>query len=42
MKAVLLDPSHYGVFYNGDAYIVLSNQGKDGSDLHMWMGVYYF
>ncbi|XP_056602586.1 capping protein (actin filament), gelsolin-like a [Triplophysa dalaica] len=38
MKAVLLDPLQYSVFYNGDAYIVLSNQGRDGSDLHMWMG----
>ncbi|KTG04939.1 hypothetical protein cypCar_00002453 [Cyprinus carpio] len=38
MKAVLLDPSQRGIFYNGDAYIVLSNRGKNGSDLHMWMG----
>lgn len=39
MKAVLLDPSQRGIFYNGDAYIVLSNRGKEGSDLHMWMGI---
>uniref|UniRef100_A0A673KK62 Macrophage-capping protein n=1 Tax=Sinocyclocheilus rhinocerous TaxID=307959 RepID=A0A673KK62_9TELE len=38
MRAVLLEPSQRGIFYNGDAYIVLSNRGKDGSDLHMWMG----
>ncbi|XP_052449656.1 macrophage-capping protein-like isoform X2 [Carassius gibelio] len=38
MRAVLLDPSQRGIFYNGDAYIVLSNRGKNGSDLHMWMG----
>ncbi|XP_026066404.1 macrophage-capping protein [Carassius auratus] len=38
MKAVLLEPSQRGIFYNGDSYIVLGNRGKDGSDLHMWMG----
>ncbi|XP_051965064.1 macrophage-capping protein-like [Xyrauchen texanus] len=38
MKAVPLDSSQQGIFYSGDAYIVLSNRGKDGSDLHMWMG----
>ncbi|XP_043094506.1 capping protein (actin filament), gelsolin-like a isoform X2 [Puntigrus tetrazona] len=38
MRAVLLEPSQRGIFYNGDSYIVLSNRGKDGSDLHMWMG----
>ncbi|TRY81538.1 hypothetical protein DNTS_012067 [Danionella cerebrum] len=38
MKAVPLETSQSGVFFNGDAYIVLNNREKDGSDLHMWMG----
>lgn len=38
MKAVLLDPSEVGAFYNGDSYLVLENRGQSGSDLHMWIG----
>lgn len=38
MKAVLLDPSSVGAFYNGDSYLVLDNRGELGTDLHMWIG----
>lgn len=38
MKAVLLDPSEVGAFYNGDSYLVLENRGQLGADLHMWIG----
>ncbi|KAG9351698.1 hypothetical protein JZ751_022949 [Albula glossodonta] len=38
MKAVLLDPSDLGAFFNGDSYLVLSNRGDEGADLHMWIG----
>lgn len=38
MKAVLLDPSEVGSFYNGDSYLVLKNDGEQGADLHMWIG----
>ena len=38
MKAVLLDPSEVGAFYNGDSYLVLENRGELGADLHMWIG----
>ncbi|XP_041842600.1 capping protein (actin filament), gelsolin-like b isoform X1 [Melanotaenia boesemani] len=38
MKAVLLDPSEVGAFYNGDSYLVLENRGDQGADLHMWIG----
>lgn len=38
MKAVLLDPSAVGAFYNGDSYLVLDNRGELGTDLHMWIG----
>uniref|UniRef100_A0A3Q1C4S1 Macrophage-capping protein n=1 Tax=Amphiprion ocellaris TaxID=80972 RepID=A0A3Q1C4S1_AMPOC len=38
MKAVLLDPSEVGAFYNGDSYLVLENRGEQGADLHMWIG----
>lgn len=38
MKAVLLDPSMVGAFYNGDSYLVLENRGQLGADLHMWLG----
>lgn len=38
MKAVLLEPSLVGAFYNGDSYLVLDNRGEDGTDLHMWIG----
>lgn len=38
MKAVPLDPSEVGAFYNGDSYLVLENRGEQGSDLHMWIG----
>lgn len=38
MKAVLLDASEVGAFYNGDSYLVLQNRGLMGADLHMWIG----
>ncbi|KAM9424603.1 capping protein (actin filament), gelsolin-like b [Pholidichthys leucotaenia] len=38
MKAVPLDPSEVGAFYNGDSYLVLQNRGEEGTDLHMWIG----
>lgn len=38
MKAVLLDPSEVGAFYNGDSYLVLMNRGEEGADLHSWIG----
>uniref|UniRef100_A0A8C6WPG5 Macrophage-capping protein n=1 Tax=Neogobius melanostomus TaxID=47308 RepID=A0A8C6WPG5_9GOBI len=38
MKAVLLDPTEIGAFYNGDSYLVLKNRGEQGADLHMWIG----
>ncbi|XP_026208928.1 capping protein (actin filament), gelsolin-like b [Anabas testudineus] len=38
MKAVLLDRSELGAFYNGDSYLVLNNRGDEGADLHMWLG----
>lgn len=38
MKAVLLDPTEIGAFYNGDSYLVLQNRGENGADLHMWIG----
>lgn len=38
MKAVLLDLSEVGAFYNGDSYLVLDNRGEQGTDLHMWIG----
>ncbi|XP_049609349.1 capping protein (actin filament), gelsolin-like b [Syngnathus scovelli] len=38
MKAVPLPSSEVGVFYNGDAYLVLENRGELGTDLHMWLG----
>ncbi|KAI1898834.1 hypothetical protein AGOR_G00076430 [Albula goreensis] len=38
MKAVPLDPSELGAFFNGDSYLVLSNRGEEGADLHMWIG----
>lgn len=38
MKAVLLDPTEIGAFYNGDSYLVLQNRGVNGADLHMWIG----
>ncbi|KAM4611309.1 capping protein (actin filament), gelsolin-like b isoform 2-T2 [Polymixia lowei] len=38
MKAVLLDPSEVGAFFNGDSYLVLENRGQLGADLHMWIG----
>ncbi|XP_061104974.1 macrophage-capping protein-like isoform X2 [Conger conger] len=38
MKAVPLDPSDLGAFFTGDSYLVLSNRGEDGADLHMWIG----
>lgn len=38
MKAVLLDPSVVGAFYNGDSYLVLDNRGEEGVNLYMWIG----
>uniref|UniRef100_A0A146VRE5 Macrophage-capping protein n=1 Tax=Fundulus heteroclitus TaxID=8078 RepID=A0A146VRE5_FUNHE len=38
MKAVQLDPSEVGAFFNGDSYLVLDNRGDQGADLHMWIG----
>lgn len=38
MKAVQLDRSEVGAFYNGDSYLVLDNRGQLGADLHMWIG----
>lgn len=38
MKAVLLDPTEVGSFYNGDSYLVLDNRGETGADIHMWIG----
>lgn len=38
MKAVQLDSSEVGAFYNGDSYLVLENRGQEGADLHMWIG----
>lgn len=38
MKAVRLDSSEVGAFYNGDSYLVLDNRGEQGADLHMWIG----
>lgn len=38
MKAVQLDNSEVGAFYNGDSYLVLENRGQEGADLHMWIG----
>ncbi|XP_076867744.1 macrophage-capping protein-like isoform X2 [Brachyhypopomus gauderio] len=38
MKAVRLDQAQLGVFYTGDAYLILSNRGSSGAELHMWMG----
>lgn len=38
MKAVLLDPSVVGAFYNGDSYVVLDNRGEEGANLYMWIG----
>ncbi|XP_062845294.1 capping protein (actin filament), gelsolin-like a [Trichomycterus rosablanca] len=37
MEAVQLDSTQLGVFYTGDAYIIL-NKHRGGADLHMWMG----
>ncbi|KAJ8416664.1 hypothetical protein AAFF_G00325420 [Aldrovandia affinis] len=38
MKAVPMEPSELGAFFNGDSYLVLSNRGEEGADLHMWIG----
>ncbi|XP_067117843.1 capping protein (actin filament), gelsolin-like b [Osmerus mordax] len=38
MKAVPLEPSEVGAFFNGDSYLVLENRGEQGADLHMWIG----
>lgn len=38
MKAVPLDPTEVGSFYNGDSYLVLDNRGEMGADIHMWIG----
>ncbi|XP_028330817.1 capping protein (actin filament), gelsolin-like b isoform X1 [Gouania willdenowi] len=38
MKAVPLDASEVGAFFNGDSYLVLDNRGDQGADIHMWIG----
>ncbi|KAM9827523.1 capping protein (actin filament), gelsolin-like b [Neosynchiropus ocellatus] len=38
MKAVALNSSEVGAFYNGDSYLVLENRGEEGADIHMWIG----
>lgn len=38
MKAVPLEASEVGAFFNGDSYLVLENRGDQGADLHMWIG----
>lgn len=38
MKAVPLDQTEVGSFYNGDSYLVLDNRGEMGADIHMWIG----
>ncbi|XP_023688193.1 capping protein (actin filament), gelsolin-like b isoform X2 [Paramormyrops kingsleyae] len=38
MKAVPLEPAEFGAFFSGDSYLVLSNRGEEGADLHMWIG----
>ncbi|CAJ1086198.1 macrophage-capping protein [Xyrichtys novacula] len=38
MKAVLLDSSEVGAFYNGDSYLVLDNRGPGLVNIHMWLG----
>uniref|UniRef100_A0A3Q3L6N0 Macrophage-capping protein n=1 Tax=Mastacembelus armatus TaxID=205130 RepID=A0A3Q3L6N0_9TELE len=38
MKAVRLDSSEVGAFFNGDSYLVLDNRGEQGADIHMWIG----
>ncbi|KAG7495928.1 macrophage-capping protein [Solea senegalensis] len=38
MKAVPLDASEVGSFYNGDSYLVLENRGEQGADIYMWIG----
>ncbi|XP_055362736.1 capping protein (actin filament), gelsolin-like b isoform X2 [Betta splendens] len=38
MKAVALDSSEVGAFYNGDSYLVLHNCGEQGANIHMWLG----
>ncbi|XP_036428245.1 capping protein (actin filament), gelsolin-like b [Colossoma macropomum] len=38
LKAVPLEPSEVGAFFNGDSYLVLEHRGDQGVDLHMWIG----
>ncbi|CAL8377588.1 unnamed protein product [Boreogadus saida] len=38
MKAVPLEASEVGAFFNGDSYLVLDNRGESGADVHMWIG----
>ncbi|KAL7869484.1 hypothetical protein AOLI_G00134720 [Acnodon oligacanthus] len=38
LKAVPLQPSEVGAFFNGDSYLVLEHRGDQGVDLHMWIG----
>ncbi|XP_060887105.1 capping protein (actin filament), gelsolin-like b [Labrus mixtus] len=38
MKAVPLDASELGAFYNGDSYLVLSNHGPGQVQIHIWLG----
>lgn len=39
MRAVPFESEQLGTFFNGDAYLVLSNRAEEAADLHMWMGV---
>lgn len=38
LKAVLLDPSEVGAFYNGDSYLVLDQRGPELANIYMWIG----
>ncbi|XP_074517940.1 capping protein (actin filament), gelsolin-like b [Halichoeres trimaculatus] len=38
MKAVLLDATELGAFYNGDSYLVLDNRGPGQVHIYMWIG----
>lgn len=38
MKAVLLEASKVGPFYNGDSYLVLKNNSEEEVNIYMWIG----
>lgn len=38
MKAVPMDSSEVGAFYNGDSYLVLDNRGPGQVHIYMWIG----